>query len=211
MFGVGMVAYVWAKPFIPYFMAKIQKKDILFLIGNDSKVRIIPAKYSSGVYNTSSPPYSFLHKNPRAFRFGDLQCVFVHDGWGVTLDPDYAEVIEELKIKGVTDYEELERRLTGRDDKGKRIPDDELLHHSDIIRIHAFKDIDFGGFLAFAADMTPTEIRSHIDESIAKFLEDKGKLEPKSSSGGISPMFIIMIIGLAVIGYFAMKQFGIGF
>jgi hypothetical protein len=209
MFGVGMVAYVWAKPFIPYFMAKLNRKDILFLIGKDNKVRIIPAKYSSGVYNTATPPYSFLHKVPRAYRFGDLQCVFVHDSWGVTLDPDYAEVIEELRAKGVTDYEELDRRLAGRDEKGKRIPDDELLHHSDIIRIHAFKDIDFGNFLSFAADMTPTEIRSHIDESIAKFLEDKGKLEPKGSGGGIGIGFIVVIIGVAVIGYLAMKQFGL--
>jgi len=208
MFGVGMVAYVWAKPFIPYFIAKLQKKDILFLIGKDSKVRIIPAKYSSGVYNTSSPPYSFLHKVPRAYRFGDLQCVFVHDSWGVTLDPDYAEVIEELKLKGVTDYEELDRRLAGRDDKGKRIPDDELLHHSDIIRIHAFKDIDFGSFLSFAADMTPTEIRSHIDESIARFIEDQKKLDGGKKDGGMGMGFIVVIIMVAVIGYFALKQFG---
>ena len=207
MFGVGMVAYVWLKPFMPYVRAKIDKKDILFIIGKDSKIRIVPAKYSSGVYNTSTPPYSFLHRS-KSFRFGDLQAAFVHDSWGVTLDPDYSEVIEELKLKGVCDYEELERRLSGKDEKGRKLPDDELLHHSDIIRTHAFHDVDFGNFLLFAADMTPTEIRSHIDESIAKFLEDKGKLEPKGSGSGISPMFIIIIIFVAIIGYFGMKQFG---
>lgn len=209
--AVGVVLYVWMKPFMPYIKAKIDKKDILFLIGKDNKVRLVPAKYSSGVYNTSTPPYSFLHKVPRAYRFGDLQCVFVHDGWGVTLDPDYAEVIQELKAKGITDYEELDRRLTGKDDKGRPIPDDELLHHSDIIRIHAFKDIDFGDFLSFAADMTPTEIRSHIDEFIAKFTEDQRKLDPKAGGGGGNMNMIIIIIILAVIGYFGMKSFGIGF
>lgn len=206
--GVAVVLYVWMKPFIPYIKAKLDNKDILFLIGKDNKVRLVPAKYSSGVYNTSTPPYSFLHKVPRAYRFGDLQCVFVHDGWGVTLDPDYAEVIEELKLKGITDYEELDRRLTGRDDKGKKIPDDEILKYSDIIRIHAFKDIDFGNFLSFAADMTPTEIRSHIDEYIAKYIEDQKKLDPHQSGGGNMNM-IIMIIIFAVIGYFGMKMMGI--
>lgn len=210
--AVAVVLYVWLKPFMPYIWAKLQKKDILFLIGKDNKVRLVPAKYSSGVYNTSTPPYSFLHKVPRAYRFGDLQCVFVHDGWGVTLDPDYAEVIQELKAKGITDYEELDRRLTGKDERGRPLPDEEVLRHSDIIRIHAFKDIDFGDFLSYSADMTPTELRSHIDEFIAKFTEDQRKLDPnKTSSGGSGMTMIIMIIVLAVIGYFGMKSMGFAF
>lgn len=204
---VGVIAYVWMKPFMPYIQAKFQKKDILFLIGKDNKVRIVPAKYSSGVYNTSTPPYSFLHKVPRAYRFGDLQCVFVHDGWGVTLDPDYAEVIQELKLKGVTDYEELDRRLSGKEISGKRIPDDEILKYSDIIKIHAFKDIDFGDFLSFSADMTPTEIRSHIDEYIAKFTEDQQKMHGNKSGGGSMNMIIIIII-VAIVGFFGMRSMG---
>lgn len=207
MFGVGMIVFIWIKPFMPYITAKLNKKDILFLIGKDNKVRLIPAKYSSGVYSTVTPPYSFLHKVPRAYRFGDLQCVFVHDGWGVTLDPDYAEVIEELKGQNITDYEELEQRLSGKDKSGKLLPDDQQLKHADIIRIHAFKDIDFGNFLSFAADMTPTEIRSHIDEYIAKFIEDSRSLNPEKS-GGLSMNMIIIFIIIAIIGYFGMKSMG---
>jgi len=205
--GVGVILYVWIKPFMPYIRAKLDKKDILFLIGKDNKVRLVPAKYSSGVYTTVKPPYSFLHKVPRAYRFGDLQCVFVHDGWGVTLDPDYAEVIEELKAKGITDYDELDRRLAGKDENGKPISEDEKLYHSDIIRIHAFKDIDFGNFLSFAADMTPTEIRSHLDEYIAKFIEDNRVLDPETGKGGNWNMIILIVI-FAVIGYFGMKTLG---
>ena len=207
MFGVGLIVFIWIKPFMPYIMAKLNKKDILFLIGKDNKVRLIPAKYSSGVYSTVTPPYSFLHKVPRAYRFGDLQCVFVHDGWGVTLDPDYAEVIEELKNLNITDYEELDQRLSGKDKDGKVLAEDQLLKHADIIKIHAFKDIDFGNFLSFAADMTPTEIRSHIDEYIAKFIEDSRVLN-KEPSGGISMNMIIIFIIVAVIGYFGMKSMG---
>jgi len=205
--GVGVILYVWIKPFMPYIRAKLDKKDILFLIGKDNKVRLVPAKYSSGVYTTVKPPYSFLHKVPRAYRFGDLQCVFVHDGWGVTLDPDYAEVIEELKAKGITDYDELDRRLEGKDIDGKPLSEDDKLYYSDIIRIHAFKDIDFGNFLSFAADMTPTEIRSHLDEYIAKFIEDNRVLDPGAGKGGNWNMIIIIVI-LAVIGYFGMKTMG---
>jgi hypothetical protein len=207
MVGVGLIVFIWIKPFMPYIMAKLNKKDILFLIVKDNKVRLIPAKYSSGVYSTVTPPYSFLHKVPRAYRFGDLQCVFVHDGWGVTLDPDYAEVIEELKNLNITDYEELDQRLSGKDKDGKVLAEDQLLKHADIIKIHAFKDIDFGNFLSFAADMTPTEIRSHIDEYIAKFIEDSRVLN-KEPSGGISMNMIIIFIIVAVIGYFGMKSMG---
>jgi len=207
MAGFGLIVYIWIKPFMPYITAKLAKKDILFLIGKDNKVRLIPAKYSSGVYSTVTPPYSFLHKVPRAYRFGDLQCVFVHDGWGVTLDPDYAEVIEELKDMNITDYEELEQRLDGKDKDGKSLPDDQHLKHADIIKIHAFKDIDFGSFLSFAADMTPTEIRSHIDEYIAKFVEDNNKLNPEKK-GGMSMNMIIIFIIIAIIGYFGMKSMG---
>jgi hypothetical protein len=206
--GVGLIVYIWTKPFHNYFRAKLDKKDMVFVIGKDNRVRILPAKYSSGVYTVQKPPYSFLHKVPRAYRFGDLQCVFVHDGWGVTLDPDYAEVIEELKEKGITDYEELDRRIKGVDDNNKPIPEEEKLKHSDIIRIHAFKDIDFGNFLSFVADMTPTEIRSHIDEFIAKFVEDQNKLG-KPAGGGMNMMtLIIIVLVVGVGGYFVMKQFG---
>jgi hypothetical protein len=206
--GVAVVLYVWIKPFIPYIMAKLQKKDVIFLIGKDNKVRLVPAKYSSGIYTTVSPPYSFLHKVQRAYRFGDLQCVFVHDGWGVTLDPDYAEVIEELKLQGITDYEELERRLEDTYADGKQKPEEELLKHADIIKIHAFKDIDFGNFLAFVADMTPTEIRSHLDEYIAKFVEDQKQLNPDQGKG-MNMTTVIIIVICAIIGYFALKSFGI--
>lgn len=207
--GVALIAYMWCKPFLPYFRAKLDKKDVIFVIGKDNKVRLMPAKYSSGIYTVQTPPYSFLHKEPRAYRFGDLQCVFVHDGWGVTLSPDFAEVIEELKEKGVTSYEELHRRVEGKETNGKPIPEDEKLHHSDIIRIHAFKDIDFGNFLAFVADMTPTEIRSHIDEYIAKFTEDHNKMMSGKPAGGMNMMtWLIIILVIAGGGFFAMKQFG---
>jgi len=206
--GLVVIAYVIMKPFFPYISAKFGKKDIILLIGKDNRMRLVPAKYSSGIYNTSTPPYSFLHKTDRAYRLGDLQCVVCHDSWGVTLDPDFAEVIEELKAKGVTDYEELERRLSGKDEKGRKLPDEDILKHSDILRLHAFKTVDFGAFLAFAADMTPTEIRSHIDEKIAKYLEDSHKLDGDKKGGGISPIFIVVIIILAACGYFGLKSFG---
>lgn len=207
VFTGSIILYVIIKPFIPYIVAKFTKRDILLLIGKDNRIRLIPAKYSSGIYNTSSPPYSFLHKVPRAYRFGDLQAVFVHDGWGVTLDPDYAEVIEELKRKGVTDYEELARRVYQKDEYGKDVVVDEedKLSRDDIIRIHAFKDIDFGNFLSFVADMTPTEIRSHIDEYIAKFTEDQRHLAPSKEKNNTMIIIIILIIGLAVGGFFLMK------
>lgn len=205
--GALVLVYVMLKPFMPYLEAKLGGKDILILIGKDNKIRLLPAKYSAGVYQVSKPPYSFLHKVPRAYRFGDLQSVFVHDSWGVTLDPDFAEVIEELKQQGVTDYEELRRRIEGKNEDGTPLPSDKKLKHSDIIRIHAFKDIDFGNFLSFVADMTPTEIRSHIDEYISKFVEDNKQLNPKK--GGDSSGMIIMLMFFLLIGLGGAKMMGL--
>lgn len=56
LFAIIIVGYVWLQPVIPYLRAKLQKRDIVIMIGKDSKVRLIPAKYSSGVYTTSTPP-----------------------------------------------------------------------------------------------------------------------------------------------------------
>ena len=56
--------------------------------------------------------------------------------------------------------------------------------------------------------MTPTEIRSHLDEYIAKFIEDNRMLNPDAGKSGNMNMIIIIII-LAVIGYFGMKTFGL--
>jgi hypothetical protein len=207
--GAGIILYVWIKPFIPYLKAKLEKKDVLLIIGKDNKIRLIPAKYSAGVYTTVSPPYSFLHKIQRAYRLGDLQCVIAHDGWGVTMDPDWAEVIEELKSKGVMDYEELDRRINSKDvpEEYKDHPEDWRLHHSDIIRIHAWKDIDFGNVLNYVADMTPTEIRAHIDEYIAKFTEEQRQLIPKSDRGNMTTFIVIILV--AIIGIAGLKMMGI--
>jgi len=85
LFAIIIVGYVWLQPVIPYLRAKLQKRDIVIMIGKDSKVRLIPAKYSSGVYTTSTPPYSFIQRQPIAYRFGELNAVFVRPGcWRIT-------------------------------------------------------------------------------------------------------------------------------
>lgn len=106
--SVAVVAYVWLTPVMPYIMAKLKNKDLVFMLGKDNKLRFVPAKYSSSVYSTSKFPYSFIQREPRSFRFGDLQGIFVLDNWGVIIDPLMTEGLKELEKAGISNYEELE-------------------------------------------------------------------------------------------------------
>jgi hypothetical protein len=47
-----------------------------------------------------------------------------------------------------------------------------------------------------------------LDEYIAKFIEDNRMLNPDAGKGGNWNMIIIIVI-IAVIGYFGMKSFGL--
>ncbi|MDD4052818.1 MAG: hypothetical protein PHR28_13090 [candidate division Zixibacteria bacterium] len=195
MLSVIIIGYVWLQPVIPYLRAKLQKRDIVIMIGKDSKVRLIPAKYSSGVYTTSTPPYSFIQRQPIAYRFGELNAVFVHDGWGVVVDPDMAEAARVLADNGITTYEKLEKSLN-----------EGTVKDADKIRLHAFKDVDFHSLLNYVGDVTPTQVRAHIDEMLASYIEEYKNLGEKSSGGNM--MIIVILLVVAIGGFFVMKGMG---
>lgn len=194
--GIMVVAYVWLTPVLPYIRAKLDKKDILFLIGKDNKVRLIPAKYSSGMYTSTKPPYSFIQRVPKSYRFGELSAVFVHDGWGVVLDPDMLEALRTLSDKGYTTYESLAEALENGD-----------LVEEDIIRIHAFKDIEFHTIMDYVGELSPGQIRAHLDERMASFIEQYKNLGVAQSSTNW-PLMILLIAGAAVGGFFLLKSMG---
>jgi hypothetical protein len=196
LFAIIIVGYVWLQPVIPYLRAKLQKRDIVIMIGMDSKVRLIPAKYSAGVYTTSTPPYSFIQRQPIAYRFGELNAVFVHDGWGVVVDPDMAEAARVLADNGITTYEKLEVAL-----KEGSVKD------ADKIRLHAFKDVDFHSLLSYVGDVTPTQVRAHIDEMLASYIEEYKNLGTKPA--GNNMMLIVFLLVMAVAGFFVMKGMGV--
>ena len=182
------VAFSWLQPVLPYAMAKLKKKDVLIVLGKDNRVRFIPAKYSSGVYTTSTPPYSFIQRVPKAYRLGTLNAVLVHDGWGIVVDPDMNEALRVLHEQGYTTYDKLEEGLAS----GK-------INDADLIRIHAFKDIDISTIKNYVIETTPSEVRAHIEERLAGIISDMNQLEEKGG-GGIPIIMIVVILGALVLG-----------
>lgn len=210
--SVAVVAYVWLTPVMPYIMAKLKNKDLVFMLGKDNKLRFVPAKYSSSVYSTSKFPYSFIQREPRSFRFGDLQGIFVLDNWGVIIDPLMTEGLKELEKAGISNYEELEAAINvWIADAKKGIPPENRrgIDPASKIVVHAFTDIDLQKLYDYIGNVTPSEIRAHIDEKIASIVEEYRDLAPKKD--GNSTMIIIMIVVgvMAAGGFIFAKMMGI--
>jgi len=208
--SVFVVAFVWLAPVIPYIKAKLDNKDLVFMLGKDNKMRLVPAKYSSSVYSTAKFPYSFIQREPRSFRFGDLQAVFVLDNWGVIIDPLMVEALKELEKIGISNYEELEyaMKLWVADEKAN-VPYEQRrgLDPASKIAVHAFTDIDLQKLYDYIGNVTPSEIRAHLDEKIAIIVEEYRDLGGKKD-GGTPWILIISIIGLLGIGIAGAKMLG---
>jgi hypothetical protein len=208
--SVFVVAYVWLTPVIPYIRAKMDGKDLVFMLGKDNKMRLVPAKYSSSVYSTAKFPYSFIQREPRSFRFGDLQAVFVLDNWGVIIDPLMVEALKELEKIGISNYEELEyaMKMWAEDEKAN-VPYERRrgLDPASKIAVHAFTDIDLQKLYDYIGNVTPSEIRAHLDEKIAIIVEEYRDLGGKKE-GGTNWILIISIIGLIGIGAAGAKMLG---
>lgn len=208
--SIFVVAYVWLTPVMPYIRAKLQGKDLVFMLGKDNKLRLVPAKYSSSVYTTAKFPYSFIQREPRSFRFGDLQAVFVLDNWGVIIDPLMVEALKELEKVGISNYEELEYaiKLWVQDEKDNVIYEHRRgLDPASKIAVHAFTDIDLQKLYDYIGNVTPSEIRAHLDERIAAIVEEYRDLGVKSDSGP-NWILIISLIGLLGIGVAGAKMMG---
>jgi hypothetical protein len=208
--SIFVVAYVWLTPVMPYIMAKLAGKDLVFMLGKDNKMRLVPAKYSSSVYSTAKFPYSFIQREPRSFRFGDLQAVFVLDNWGVIIDPLMVEALKELEKIGISNYEELEyaMKLWVEDERNNVIYEHRRgLDPASKIAVHAFTDIDLQKLYDYIGNVTPSEIRAHLDEKIATIVEEYRDLGGKKE-GGTPWILIVSIVGLIGIGIAGSKMLG---
>jgi hypothetical protein len=208
--SVSVVAYVWLTPVMPYIHAKLKGKDLVLMLGKDNKLRLVPAKYSSSIYSTAKYPYSFIQREPKSFRFGDLQAALVLDNWGIIIDPLMVEALKELERIGISNYEELEYSMKiWVEDEKHNIPYDERrgLDPASKIAVHAFTDIDLQKLYDYIGNVTPSEIRAHLDEKIAAIVEEYRDLGGKKE--GHNWILIISLIGLAGIGIAGAKMMGI--
>jgi len=210
--SVAVVAYVWLTPVIPYIRAKIKGQDLVFMLGKDNKMRLVPAKYSSSVYTTAKFPYSFIQREPRSFRFGDLQAVFVLDNWGVIIDPLMVEALKELEKAGISNYEELEAAMNVWMDEMKRgVPVESRrgIDPASKIAVHAFTDIDLQKLYDYIGNVTPAEIRAHLDEKIAAIVEEYRELGPKKDNNNTMIILLVIMGVLAGGGFLVAKMMGI--
>ena len=198
-----MVCYIMLKPVIPYLMAKLKKQDLLLLIGRDNKLKMVPATYSSGMFDSKKPPFSFIQRTPKTYRLGDRNTVIVIDDWGVVLDPDMAEAIEVLYERGYTNYEQLESALKQKDENGEPV-----IENSTIIKINAFRDFTIGHVTNYTADIKPVEIRAAIDEEVISYLENYSNLLPTKKGGSGSMIMIIIVIACVAAGGFLIMNGG---
>jgi len=200
-----MLCYVLLKPVMPYLMAKLKKEDLMLLIGRDNKIKMIPAKYSSGVFDSQKPPFSFIQRTPKTYRLGDRNIVIVIDDWGVVLDPDMAEALDVLHERGYTNYKQLENALKQVDGDGNP-----LIENSTVIKINAFRDLTIGEILNYTGDIKPVEIRAQRDEDVIEYLSNYSNLIPSKKGGNTSMIMIIIVVVLVAAGGFLMMSGGGG-
>jgi hypothetical protein len=206
--GVLVIGYVWLTPVMPYLRAKWSRRDVLFVIGKDNKIRLIPAKYSSMVFSSSAPPFTYLQRVPRAYRLGDVNVVLVDDAWGVVIDPDMNEALNVLAQHGITNYTQLRDAVEKRRNKVS-LGSEDVDKIVDIVEIHAFKEIPIHNVLQYVGNVTGGELKAYVDEKMAEFVEQYRKLG-EDKKGGIGMTWIIVIILMFMIGgFFLMKFLGI--
>jgi hypothetical protein len=193
---------------MPYLRAKWSRRDVLFVIGKDNKIRLIPAKYSSMVFSSSAPPFTYLQRVPRAYRLGDVNVVLVDDAWGVVIDPDMNEALNVLAQHGITNYTQLRDAVEKRRNKVS-LGSEDVDKIVDIVEIHAFKEIPIHNVLQYVGNVTGGELKAYVDEKMAEFVEQYRKLG-EDKKGGIGMTWIIVIILMFMIGgFFLMKFLGI--
>jgi hypothetical protein len=198
LIGIIVIAYVWLAPVLPYIKAKWNHKDIVLLIGKDNKIRLIPVKYSSKVFVSSTPPYTFLQRIPKAYRLGDVNAVLVDDGWGVVIDPDMNAALEKLAEYGYTDYDKLKEALRIKEKKGT-VGDEELDRILTAVEIHGFKEIPIHNILAYVADMTGGELKAYVDEKTEEVLKQYKLMHGEGGDKGNTTMIIMVIVVIALI------------
>jgi hypothetical protein len=205
--GVIVIGVVWLSPVMPYLKAKWSRRDILLVVGKDNKIRLIPAKYSSMVFSSSAPPFTYLQRVPRAYRLGDVNVVLVDDAWGVVIDPDMNEALNVLAQHGITNYTQLREAVEKR--RGKiSLGSEDVDKIVDIVEIHAFKEVPIHNVLQYVGNVTAGELKAYVDEKMAEFIEQYRKLGEDKKGSSSSIWIILILLLVAVGGFFIMKGMG---
>ena len=213
----GIVAYVWLTPILPYVRAKLDGKDLLIVFERNGKIRLVPAKYGNSVYTVTKPPWTFLQVEPSNYRLGDVQAVPVLDNWGVIADPKMFGAIQDLEKIGITNYEEMRQQLIREQYELDLSVEEGREPRAELIKLtgnrvisQAFQIINFEKIYNYVGANTPVSVRAHIDEEIARFVEEKqlaGVLPGKSNSFPI--IMVVIVIGLIAVGAVAAKMMGV--
>lgn len=202
-------------PFIPYVIAKLMHKDILIMFQKNGQIKLIPAKYESGVYIVEEPPMFFIKKDQSLHRFGDLPAGLVVDSWAITVNPKLILAIQELYKFGISDFERLDDKLRlekmeiENSYRESRPVNEEIvtLTNREILS-NNFDIINFNSVLDFASDITPTQLAAAIRDEVSsriKLYKQSNIVETKSD---FNWTIIIILLGMLILGLVGAKSMG---
>jgi hypothetical protein len=190
LFVVGLLFYVtvfmWMRPVVPYLYAKFQKHGLLVMVDKTDRIRLLPATYSTSIWDVKNSKLSFIQRIPKAYRFGETTAVLVHDGWGIATNPSLNEGLMELQQMGISNYDQLEEAIN-----------EKQIDMAKPIITQAYHEIGMHDILNYVMDVNASEIRAHIDERIAKIMEERLGLSKEGTNmkwiiiGGIMLVLVL--------------------
>lgn len=182
------IVFVMMRPVVPYLFAAFQKHGLLIMVDKTDRIRLLPATYSTSIWDVKGQKLSFIQRVPKAYRFGVTSAVLVHDGWGIATNPSLNEGLIELQQMGISNYDQLEEAIR-----------DKQIDISKPIITQAYHEIGMHDILNYVMDVNASEIRAHIDERIAKIMEEKMGI--KSDNQNMKWIIIGGILLVLVVAY----------
>lgn len=192
--GAFFMLYNILAPVWPYVTAYFKKGDIMVVLGSNSKMKLMPAKYSAQTIVPLDKKIrsTYLLRKPRTtYSFGAVRASLHHDGWGVVMDPDLNEAVAQLKEAGYETYEELDQAMKDGD-----------INANSKIMVKAVKEVPVKDVLDYVSEVRPQEVRALIDEKTAEVVEQYTELLKKDNGMNSNTLIILAIIGCVVLGAF---------
>jgi len=196
LLGVMFICYSKLGPVREYLWASFKDQDLLMVIDHTERISLKRAKYSTRMFDVEKPPWSYIQRIDKSYQLGTVRCVICSDGWGVTIDPEMLAALDTLAESGYINYDQIIEGM----EKGELDP-------SDTIFSRAFTSVSLHNILNYVAEVTPSEIRAHLEEKTAEIAQQHDYLRPQGV--GSNPMMLVMGIGiLVVIGLYVVLNAG---
>lgn len=175
-------------PFVPYVLAKFQKKKLLIMIDKSGQLKLKKADIRNGMYHFGDSPMKFIKQYQGSFKLSGVDADIVHMDLGFVVRPEFQAAIQELEQEyGITTYKELEDAInSGR------------IKRTDI-DVPLFFTLPVDDLITYAAAVPPSSIQGEVEDLI-----EMRKMDPTGSFGKWIP-WILMIVIVMIGGALAYK------